>query len=204
MAHNLARWTARIGLGEQLVTTKTLRRHLFSLAGRFTRSARRLTLHLPPALALGKPVQSRPGTIASPAISCLTAPSATDPPTSTSPNQPTARPPNSRQTSRRASPAASCSSLRGPHDRSQPPSRTSCPKYTGKTQPPCSLSPVPLTWLLRSVDSGLQSVFRTNVNALLASSFLENLLCITRCWRYYVTRIEAANHAHSMALMSPL
>ena len=24
MAHNLARWTARIGLGEQLVTTKTL------------------------------------------------------------------------------------------------------------------------------------------------------------------------------------
>ena len=31
MAHNLARWTARIGLGEQIVTTKT----------------RRLTLHLP-------------------------------------------------------------------------------------------------------------------------------------------------------------
>ena len=26
IAHNLARWTARIGLGEQLVTTKTLRR----------------------------------------------------------------------------------------------------------------------------------------------------------------------------------
>ena len=26
MAHNLARWTARIGLGEQIVTTKTLRR----------------------------------------------------------------------------------------------------------------------------------------------------------------------------------
>ena len=34
MAHNLARWTARIGLGEQLVTTKTLRRRFFSLAGR--------------------------------------------------------------------------------------------------------------------------------------------------------------------------
>ena len=46
MAHNLARWTARIGLGEQLVTTKTLRRRFFSLAGRLTRSARRLTLHL--------------------------------------------------------------------------------------------------------------------------------------------------------------
>ena len=47
MAHNLARWTARIGLGEQVVTTKTLRRRFFSLARRLTRSARRLTLHLP-------------------------------------------------------------------------------------------------------------------------------------------------------------
>ena len=47
IAHNLARWTAHIGLGEQLVTTKTLRRRFFSLAGRLTRSARRLTLHLP-------------------------------------------------------------------------------------------------------------------------------------------------------------
>ena len=47
MAHNLARWTTRIGLGEQLVTTKTLRRRFFSLAGRLTRSARQLTLHLP-------------------------------------------------------------------------------------------------------------------------------------------------------------
>ena len=47
MAHNLARWTCRIGLGEQVVTTKTLRRRFFALAGRLTRSARRLTLHLP-------------------------------------------------------------------------------------------------------------------------------------------------------------
>ena len=47
MAHNLARWTTRIGLGEQLVTTKTLRRRFFSMAGRLTHSARRLTLHLP-------------------------------------------------------------------------------------------------------------------------------------------------------------
>ncbi len=47
MAHNLARWTARIGLGEQIVTTKTLRRRVFALAGRLTRPARRLTLHLP-------------------------------------------------------------------------------------------------------------------------------------------------------------
>ena len=47
IAHNLARWTARIGLGDGIVTTKTLRRRLFGLVGRLTRSARRLTLHLP-------------------------------------------------------------------------------------------------------------------------------------------------------------
>ena len=47
LAHNLARWTARIGLDEGVVTTRTLRRRFFSLAGRLTRSARRLTLHLP-------------------------------------------------------------------------------------------------------------------------------------------------------------
>ena len=79
-AHNLARWTARIGLGEQLVTTKTLRRRFFSLAGRLTRSARRLTLHPRPfqshqrGLALGEPVQSRPGTIPRAASPVLTAP----------------------------------------------------------------------------------------------------------------------------------
>ena len=47
LAHNLARWTCRIGLDVQVVTTRTLRRRLFSLVGRLTRSARRLTLHLP-------------------------------------------------------------------------------------------------------------------------------------------------------------
>ena len=47
MAHNLARWTARLGLGAGIVTAKTLRRRLFGLVGRLTRSARRLTLHLP-------------------------------------------------------------------------------------------------------------------------------------------------------------
>ena len=47
MAHNLARWTTRIGLGEPAATTKTLRRRFFSLAGRLTRKARRLTLNLP-------------------------------------------------------------------------------------------------------------------------------------------------------------
>lgn len=47
MAHNLARWTARIGLGEGIVTTRSLRRQLLGLPGRLTRSARRVTLHLP-------------------------------------------------------------------------------------------------------------------------------------------------------------
>ena len=47
MAHNLASWTGRIALGETVATTKTLRRRLFSLAGRITRKARQLTLHLP-------------------------------------------------------------------------------------------------------------------------------------------------------------
>ena len=73
MAHNLARWTARIGLGERTVTTKTLRRRVFALVGRITRSARRLTLHLPPALALGIPVHSRLGPAASHSTPGLTA-----------------------------------------------------------------------------------------------------------------------------------
>ena len=47
MAHNLARWTARIGLGEGIVTTRTIRRRFLGLPGRLTRSARRATLHLP-------------------------------------------------------------------------------------------------------------------------------------------------------------
>ena len=37
MAHNLARWTTRIGLGDPAPTTGTLRRRFFSLAGRITR-----------------------------------------------------------------------------------------------------------------------------------------------------------------------
>ncbi|MGC8634848.1 MAG: transposase [Candidatus Limnocylindrales bacterium] len=47
LAHNLARWTARIGLDAGIVTTKSLRRRRFTLAGRLTRSARRIILHLP-------------------------------------------------------------------------------------------------------------------------------------------------------------
>ena len=48
MAHDLARWIGRIGLGEtRIVTTKTIRRRFLGFAGRLTRSARRTTLHLP-------------------------------------------------------------------------------------------------------------------------------------------------------------
>jgi hypothetical protein len=47
IAHDLARWTARLGLGERIVTTRTLRRRLFGVPGRLTRSARRVRLHLP-------------------------------------------------------------------------------------------------------------------------------------------------------------
>jgi len=47
LAHNLARWTSRLGLAEKLLATKTLRRRFFSLPGRLARSARRLHLHLP-------------------------------------------------------------------------------------------------------------------------------------------------------------
>ena len=41
------RWTARIGLAEQVVTTKTLRRRFFSLAGRAHPLGAPPTLHLP-------------------------------------------------------------------------------------------------------------------------------------------------------------
>ena len=101
MAHNLARWTARIGLGEQVVTTKTLRRRFFSLAGRITRSARRLHSASATALALGSPVRSCPGPIARPATPCLTAAAATG------------RHPANRTSPRtRASPVCECLLLR--------------------------------------------------------------------------------------------
>ena len=43
----MLRSRAARGLGAGIVTTKTLRRRLFGLVGRLTRSARRWTLHLP-------------------------------------------------------------------------------------------------------------------------------------------------------------
>ena len=46
-AHNLARWVSRLGLGETLIATDTLRRRHLRPPGRITRSGRKLTLHLP-------------------------------------------------------------------------------------------------------------------------------------------------------------
>ena len=53
IAHNLARWTARIGLGEQIVTTKTLRRRFFSGEGSPARRA--ASLCICPSVGPGKP-----------------------------------------------------------------------------------------------------------------------------------------------------
>jgi len=43
MAHNLARWTSRLGLGETLIATDTLRRRYLRLPGRLTSSARKFS-----------------------------------------------------------------------------------------------------------------------------------------------------------------
>lgn len=48
IAHNLARWTARIGgLSDTIIETGTLRRRYLRPAGRITRSGNKTTLHLP-------------------------------------------------------------------------------------------------------------------------------------------------------------
>ena len=104
MAHNLARWTARIGLGEQVVTTKTLRRRFFSLAGRLTRSARRLTLNLPDRWPWAEKFSRALARLRAMSTPGLTAPSATHPPT---------HPPDNRRSPQtRASPVRESSLLR--------------------------------------------------------------------------------------------
>lgn len=47
IAHNLARWVGRFGIGEGHRMMKTLRRRALAVPGRITRSGRRRTLHLP-------------------------------------------------------------------------------------------------------------------------------------------------------------
>ena len=159
MAHNLARWTARIGLGEQIVTTKTLRRRFFALAGRLTRSAQPPHPASATALALGTPVQLRPLSIASCSISCLTAPSVPEPPNG-QPNVPA----NSRQPGPRGSFAASSPhhlALRNVRRRSQGlPAATEdrrrphLPEIAPGPSPPASHRPFCCCNLISSVDSG--------------------------------------------------
>ena len=47
IAQNLSRFSSRLGLDGEAITTETFRRRYLSLPGRLTRSARRFTLHLP-------------------------------------------------------------------------------------------------------------------------------------------------------------
>jgi len=47
IAHNLMRWLSRVGLGETLLATKTVRTRYISLPGRLARTARQRHLHLP-------------------------------------------------------------------------------------------------------------------------------------------------------------
>lgn len=49
LAHNLIRWVTRLGLGEALLRTKTVRTRYVAVPGRLARSARRTCLHLPAA-----------------------------------------------------------------------------------------------------------------------------------------------------------
>jgi hypothetical protein len=47
IAHNLTRWAARLGLGLAHVMTKTIRRRIYTVAGRLVRTGRRVILRLP-------------------------------------------------------------------------------------------------------------------------------------------------------------
>ena len=130
MAHNLARWTARIGLGEPVVTTKTLRRRFFSLAGRLTRSARRLTLHLPRA-GLGKTSSVAPGLDCAPCRSLPDRGAGSRPTTLALIHQPVQGLSNSRRTHR---PARVPCCLRPLHERL--PSSTTGPQLAPSSRNP--------------------------------------------------------------------
>ena len=88
MAHNLARWTARIGLGEPVATHQDPQATL--LLPRRTPHPLGAAPHpaSSPGLALGNPVQWRPGPAPSHSVPDLTTPSATVPPAG-QPNVPT-------------------------------------------------------------------------------------------------------------------
>ena len=89
LAHNLARWTARIGLGEQLVTTKTLRRRFFSWPDGLPARRADSLCHLPRA----GPGLSRP---LSPWPDCEPSHSQPDGAIRNRPTHPNSRPPGPR------------------------------------------------------------------------------------------------------------
>ena len=47
LAHNLTRWATRLGLGLGHLMTKTIRRRVYTVAGRLVRTGRRVILRLP-------------------------------------------------------------------------------------------------------------------------------------------------------------
>ena len=83
IAHNLARWTARIGLGEQIVTTKTLRRRFFSMAGR-SPARRAASLCICPSAGPGKTSSVAPWLDSE---RCLSPPDGARPPLTQPPRQ---------------------------------------------------------------------------------------------------------------------
>ena len=160
MAHNLARWTARIGLGEQLVTTKTLRRRFFSLAGRLTRSARRLTLHLPQRWPWENQFSRALARLRAIPLPARRRPSATDPPSGH-----LTVPANSRQPSPRRALLAHRISNYARHGHCGPPSSCLAAYFMPPSSPsigtwpslfalPCPSSLVSTPAHIASVDSG--------------------------------------------------
>ena len=154
MAHNLARWTARIGLGEQVVSTKTLRRRFFSLAGRLTRSARRSH-----CTCLGAGL-GRPSSLA-PWLDCALCRS---PPDRSAGNRPTKlalihqsveiSPTRAARIGQREFPAAFGHSMRGPLSRQQAYYWRQPPEVAWIISSPSPLCLVPMPPPLGSVDSG--------------------------------------------------
>ena len=155
IAHNLARWTARLGLGAGIVTTRTLRRRYFALAGRLTHSARRWTLHLRSA-GPGWSVGSRPGAVTGATAPGLTPAHSAGPGPRLAPACPrTPRAPSRRRPQRPRAALSDGSSLRPapgtarrtpPHPPNAPPARQPAPSsfdrwIRGKASDPARLRP---------------------------------------------------------------
>jgi len=105
LAHNLLRWTSLLGLpGRTIPAARTLRRRLFALPGRLTRSARRWTLHLPAPLAMAHGVRRGPRMHPRARARRLTTPTAS--PTTSTPGRRQRRSPMRRRRRKRLRPNA--------------------------------------------------------------------------------------------------